>query len=235
MDSDADMDSDQLIDLAVKHEKAGRRIKAIACYRKVVEGGSDHVDYANNSIKRLLELEKLSGDSNEAIESRIDAAGDDSLVEATNPYTAPNAVSNQLRRKSFDDQGESAEEVCAGNLGLAAMLVKMASVAFAFGALYYAYSNAMQYYWVFSMLDGNWEVMFHFYSVLYIPCFLLLAWQGWRYANSMAKLGVEGADHLPVFAERQAYYWLSFAALVLVALGYCLAEYLFFRAAYSAY
>lgn len=232
MDSDADLDSDELIDLAYKHEKAGRRMEAIVCYRKVAEGSSDHVDYANNCIERLLELEKLSGDSNEAIESRIGAVGDDSLAVATNPYSSPNAVTKQLRHsESSDDQAESAEEVCTGNLGLAAMIVKMTSVAFAFGALFYAYGAVTRFSWIFSEISYNWRVAIYFYWILYIPCFLLLAWQGWKYANSMAKLGVEGADYLPVFAERQAYYWLSFTVLVLLALGHCFADYLFFRAA----
>jgi len=51
----------------------------------------------------------------------------------------------------------------------------------------------------------------------------------------MAKLGVQGADHLPQFAERQAYYWLAFGLMVLVVLGYYLVDYISFRVALYEY
>ena len=196
-------ESQKALEIAFEHAKNGRRVEAIAFYRKVVELDPDNREYAQNCIDDLSELERVAGESEESIESRINAVTLQESFKHANPYSSPGM---SLNPQEAQKQQEHAD--FAGNLKLAATIIKAAAVTFLLMMLWNsirAYAQGAR----FLAFNFSWFDILMMFQLLFIPLYLLLFWLGWRYSNSMNHFAEGRTEELHQFAKRQAYFWLG--------------------------
>lgn len=138
------------------------------------------------------------------------------MSDKENPF-----ASSETPTSSENSPGPPAlKEDIEGNLALTAKIAKISAGVFLLLAVVYGLTWYRGFEYLLPLEMGiSWLHIIHVFRGTFGICFVLLAWRGWIYGNSIKNIPIDESAAFAKYVENQTWLWLVIGLMVFLQLA----------------
>ena len=138
------------------------------------------------------------------------------MSDKENPFASSGTPKSSSRSPGSPPLKEDIE----GNLALTAKIAKISAGVYVFLAALYGFTWFRGFKYLMPLEMGiTWIHIIHVFRASFGICFLLLAWRGWIYGNSIKNIPIDESAPFAKHVENLTWLWLAIGLMVFLQLA----------------